>query len=67
MDYYPDYHLDWIKIGDMQIEAENYDRMGGNDPNPDWRGLHIMPMGVNPPSYHNLKIQIWDNISQTGM
>jgi hypothetical protein len=52
MDSRPDYHVDWIEIGDLHIEGEDYDRMGGNDPNPDWRGLFIRPMDVTT--------QIWD-------
>jgi len=60
MDYSPDYRIDWIKIGDIHIEAENYNRMGGNDPNSDLRGLQIKPMGANPPTTSNLVVQIWN-------
>jgi len=60
MDYNPDYKIDWIKIGDIHIETENYDRMGGNDPNSDLRGVHIVPMGANPPTTTNLVAQIWN-------
>ena len=52
MDYYPDYRVDWVKIGDLKIEAESYDRMGGNDPNPDLRGVHIIPKDIN--------VQLWN-------
>jgi len=60
MDFYPDYRLDWVEIGEIHIEAENYDRMGGNDPNSDLRGLHIYPMGANPPADKNLRVQLWE-------
>ncbi len=30
MDYYPDYSLDWVEIGEVRVEAERYDRMGGS-------------------------------------
>ena len=52
MDYYPDYHVDWVKIGDLKIEAESYNRMGGNDPNPDLRGVSIVPGDIN--------VQLWN-------
>ena len=52
MDYYPDYHMDYIMIGDRRIEAEKYVRMGGNDPNPDLQGLTVYP--------RDIKLQIWD-------
>lgn len=65
MDYKPDYKLDWVEIGDVHIESENYNRMGGNDPNPDWRGLHIFPMGANPPADKNLKVQLWEGNPST--
>ncbi len=60
MDFYPDYNLDWIQLGDIHIEAETYDRMGGNDPNPDLRGLLIYPMATNLLESYNLTVQIWD-------
>lgn len=66
MDYYPDYHLDWIQVGAVHMEAENYDRMGGNDPNADLRGLRINPQGVNPPSSNNLTVQMWDGDPSAG-
>jgi hypothetical protein len=52
MDYHPDYHVDWVRVGDVHIEAEDYDRMGGNDPNPDLQGLYVYPKDI--------PIQIWD-------
>ena len=60
MDFYPDYDVDWVKIGDQKIEAETYDRMGGNDPNPDYRGVYVRPMAANPPETTNLTVQLWD-------
>lgn len=51
MDFYPDYRLDWVKIGDLKIEAETYDRMGGFDPEPDWCGVIIYPRDIT--------VQIW--------
>jgi hypothetical protein len=65
MDFYPDYEVDWVRIGDTRIEAERYDRMGGNDPNPDLRGLTIVPrcaMAVLP----SLTVQIWDGDPSAG-
>jgi hypothetical protein len=58
MDYYPDYRLDWVQIGDQRIEAETYDRMGGNDPNPDLRGLTIWPREV--------AVRVWDGLPNQG-
>lgn len=58
MDFYPDIHLDYIQIGSMRIEAENYDRMGGNDPNPDWRGLSVYP--------RDIVVQFWDGNPRLG-
>jgi len=52
MDYNPDMHLDYIIIGDKRIEAESYDRMGGNDPDPNLRGLSVYP--------RDIKLQIWE-------
>ncbi len=46
MDYYPDYHLDWLQVGDVRIEAETYARMGGNDSDPDLRGLSVWPRDI---------------------
>jgi hypothetical protein len=65
-DYYPDYKLDWVKIGDIHIEGEKYDRMGGNDPNSDWRGVRIDPSGANPPTYTNLAVQLWNGDPLSG-
>lgn len=59
MDYEPDFHLDYIIIGEKRIEAENYTRMGGNDPNPDFRGLTVYPRDV--------KVQIWNGKPFNGM
>jgi len=59
MDYKPDYRLDWVKIGDMTIEAETYDRTGGNDPNTDLRGFLITPMGTSMLESNDLTVQIW--------
>lgn len=59
MDLLPDYNLDWITVDDIRIEAESYDRMGGNDSNPDLRGLRIFPRGANPPESMNLTVQVW--------
>lgn len=58
MDYNPDIHLDYIMIGDLKIEAEEYDRMGGNDPNPDLRGLTVYPRDV--------KVQVWNGKPHEG-
>lgn len=58
MDYYPDIWLDYILIGDLRIEAEKYNRMGGNDPNPDLRGLWVNPMDI--------KVQFWDGNPDDG-
>jgi len=58
MDYYPDIWLDYIMIGDLKIEAEEYNRMGGNDPDPDLRGLTVYP--------RDIKVQIWDGEPTTG-
>jgi hypothetical protein len=66
MDYSPDYRLDWIQVGGARIEAEKYDRMGGNDPNSDYRGLTIWPRGANPPSSANLTVQIWEGDPAAG-
>ncbi len=60
MDSAPDYSLDWVNVGDVHIEAENYDRMGGNDPNPDYQGLRISPMATNLLESYNLTVQVWD-------
>ena len=60
MDFSPDYRLDWIQLGEIHIEAETYDRMGGNDPNPDNRGLLIYPMATNLLESYILTVQIWD-------
>lgn len=65
MDYSPDIKLDWVQIGEKRIEAENYDHMGGNDPNSDLRGVVIHPMGANPPTNKNLITQIWKGEPQT--
>jgi len=63
MDFYPDYHLDWVRVGAVHLEAETYDRMGGNDPNPDLQGLTIYPRAsaVDP-----LTVQIWDGNPAAG-
>jgi hypothetical protein len=68
MDGYPDpdYRLDWIQVGDVRIEAETYDRSGGNDPDPDLQGLGISPSGANPPQSTNLTVQIWDGDPSSG-
>ncbi len=39
--------------------------MGGNDPNSDFRGEVIHPMGANPPTNKNLITQIWKGEPQT--
>jgi hypothetical protein len=68
MDFHPDYRIDWVEIGDIHIEAENYNRMGGNDPNSDLRGVYINPMGANPPEDTNIIVQIWNgNPSSDGV
>ena len=66
MDYYPDYHLDWLRIGDVHIEAEDYTRMGGNDPNPDLRGLGVFPRAANPPASTDLTVQLWNGDPSAG-
>ncbi len=58
MDFYPDYRLDWVQVGDIRIEGETYDRMGGNDPNPDLRGLTIWQKDI--------PVQIWDGHPDSG-
>ena len=58
MDLYPDIHLDYIQIGHLRMEAESYDRMGGNDPNPDWRGLSVYPIDI--------VVQFWDGNPHEG-
>jgi len=40
--------------------------MGGNDPNPDYRGLYISPRGANPPAGANLTVQIWEGDPSAG-
>jgi len=60
MDYDPDYFLDWIDIGTMRIEAERFDRTGGNDPEPDRRGLTIQPRACDPPDSSRVTVQIWE-------
>lgn len=52
MDYSPDIWLDYIMIGNVRIEAEEYNRTGGNDPNPDLRGFTVYP--------RDIPLQIWD-------
>ncbi len=52
MDYYPDIYLDYILVGDQRIEGEEYDRMGGNDPEPDGKGLLVSP--------YNVAIEFWE-------
>ena len=66
LDFYPDYCVDWLQIGDVRIEAETYDRMGGNDPNSDYRGLYISPRAANPPASCNLTVQIWEGDPSAG-
>ena len=51
MDHYPDIHLDYIMIGGLKIEAEEYNRSGGNDPDSDLRGLTVYP--------RDIRVQIW--------
>ncbi len=46
MDYHPNYYIDYILIGNQRIEGEEYTRMGGNDPEPDWSGLYVCPGDV---------------------
>ncbi len=52
MDYAPDIYLDYIVVGEKRIEAESYNRTGGNDPDPDRQGFFVTPA--------NLSIQFWD-------
>ncbi|MBN2066133.1 MAG: hypothetical protein JW771_04920 [Candidatus Thermoplasmatota archaeon] len=52
MDSRPDIYLDYIVVGEQRIEAERYDRTGGNDPDPDRQGFYVNPA--------NLTIQFWD-------
>ncbi len=59
MDYDPDYFLDWIDIGDTHVEAEAYDRTGGNDPDGDKRGLTIEPSACDPPDSSRITVQLW--------
>ncbi len=66
MDYYPDYRLDWIEVENIHIEAETYNRMGGNDPDPDRQGLYIYPRAACPPESHNLLVQIWQGDPSSG-
>ncbi|RLF28140.1 MAG: hypothetical protein DRN01_00695 [Thermoplasmata archaeon] len=58
MDYYPNYYLDYIKIGALRLEGEEYSRSGGNDPNPDLQGLWVKPSDV--------KVQFWDGSPNSG-
>jgi len=60
MDYDPDYFLDWIDIGDTHVEAETYDRTGGNDPDANKRGLTIQPSAFDPPDSSRITVQLWD-------
>lgn len=60
MDYDPDYFVDWIEIGDSRIEAETYDRTGGNDPDGDKRGLTIEPRACDPPDSSRITVQLWE-------
>ena len=60
MDYDPDYFLDWIEVGGTHIEAEMYDRTGGNDPDGDKRGLTIEPRACDPPDSSRITVQIWE-------
>ncbi|HEC81945.1 MAG TPA: zinc-ribbon domain-containing protein [Thermoplasmatales archaeon] len=58
MDFHPDYYLDYIKIGDLRLEGEEYSRSGGNDPNSDLQGLWVEPSDV--------KVQFWDGSPNDG-
>ena len=62
----PDYHVDWVEVGGVHLEGENYDRMGGNDPNDDWRGLYIQPMAAECPERFDVPVRIWDGDPHTG-
>ncbi|MCD4690334.1 DNRLRE domain-containing protein [bacterium] len=64
MDYNPDYFVDWITIGDTRIEAETYDRMGGNNPDGDMCGLTIEPRASDPPNTSRITVQLWDGEPQ---
>jgi hypothetical protein len=66
MDYDPDYFLDWIEVGDTHIEAETYDRTGGNDPDGDKRGLTIEPRACDPPDSSRVTVQLWDGDPDDG-
>jgi len=58
MDYYPDIHLDYIMVGNLRIEAEAYNAMGGNDPNPNKAGLTVYP--------RDIVVQVWDGDPNNG-
>ena len=60
MDYDPDFFVDWIEIGDTHIEAETFDRTGGNDPDGDKRGLTIEPRACDPPDSSRITVQLWE-------
>ena len=60
MDYDPDYFLDWIQVGDVRIEAENYDRSGGNNPDHNRQGLTIEPRASDPPDSARITVQLWE-------
>ncbi len=66
MDYDPDYFLDWIEVGNARIEAEDYDRTGGNDPDGDKRGLTIEPRASDPPDSSNITVQLWEGDPEGG-
>jgi len=58
MDYYPDIHLDYIMVGNLRIEAESYNAMGGNDPDPNKAGLTVYP--------RDIVVQAWDGDPDNG-
>lgn len=58
MGYHPDYYLDYIKIGTLRLEDEEYIRSGGNDPNLGLQGLWVKPSDV--------KVQFWDGSLNSG-
>ena len=69
MDFYPDYILDWVEVGEVHIEGETYDRTGGNATPLDWRGLTTSPRCPrcpDPSPLSELTIQIWSGDPAAG-
>jgi hypothetical protein len=64
--YYPDYRVDWLKVGDVHIEAETYDRAGGTADRLDREGLMIHPRCTDCPESARLTVQLWDGDPSSG-